>query len=40
VEQGAGHLELGFVVNGVKVPVARIKAGGFLDDLKRAGASG
>lgn len=36
VERGAGFVELGFEFDGVRVPLARKKAGGVLDDLRRA----
>jgi hypothetical protein len=36
VERGAGFIELGFLVDGVKVRLARVKAGGVFDDLRRA----
>jgi hypothetical protein len=35
VEQGAGSLEVGVLIDGVKKVLYRGKAGGFLDDLKR-----
>jgi hypothetical protein len=36
VERGAGMLEVGVVIDGVKKALYRHKAGGFLDDLQRA----
>jgi hypothetical protein len=34
-EPGAGFIVAGFVIDGVRVPVIRKKAGGFLDDRAR-----
>ena len=38
-ELGAGHFELGFVVNGAKVPLARLKGGGVLKKIAAAKAN-
>lgn len=35
-----GFLEVGVSVDGVRVKLARVKAGGFLDDLRRSKSSG
>lgn len=36
VEQGAGFLVIGVEVKGVRVPLARMKAGKFLQNVERA----
>ena len=38
-ELGSGHFELGFVVNGAKVPLARLKGGGVLKKIAAAKAN-
>lgn len=36
VELGAGHVEVGVVVDGARIPLARVKAGGVFKKIEAA----